>query len=201
MQRLLLGQDTPVRWLEPTTLVTVQAAAPPVGLREVTTLPLGVPTLPLLSTATQRTLLGQDTLTRELVPSTLVTVQAAAPPMGLLEVTTLPPLSTATQRPLLGQDTPYRPLELSTLVTVHVNGEPPASATGLTSVDPTAKRTAQNTTHRRFTGSSPWPSLLTTATLARLAAVCAVKAGLKGPTFRRSGESYSRPTRVALAGL
>ena len=42
---------------------------------------------------------------RELELSTLVTVQAAAPPVGLLEVTTLPLLSTATQRPLLGQDT------------------------------------------------------------------------------------------------
>jgi hypothetical protein len=67
-----------------------------------------------LSTATQRPLLGQDTPFRELVftlvPSTLVTVQAVAPPVGLLEVTTLPLPSTATQRPLPGQDTPYKVL-------------------------------------------------------------------------------------------
>jgi hypothetical protein len=68
--------------------------------------------LPPLSTATQRPLLGQDTPFRELVstlvPSTLVTVQAVAPPVGLLEVTTLPLPSTATQSLLLEQDTPDR---------------------------------------------------------------------------------------------
>ncbi len=85
--------------LVPATLVTVQAAAPPVGLLEVTT-------LPLRSTATQRPLLGQDTPSA-LMPE-LVTVHAPAPPVGLLEVTTLPPRSTATQRPLVGQDTPDR---------------------------------------------------------------------------------------------
>ena len=41
-------------------------------------------TLPMASTATHRVLLGQDTPVRELVPSTLVTVQAAFPPVGLL---------------------------------------------------------------------------------------------------------------------
>jgi hypothetical protein len=81
------------------TRVTVQAVAPPVGWLEVTT-------LPLLSTATQRPLLGQDTPVRW--ERTGVTIQAAAPPLGLLEVTTLPVKSTATQRPLLGQDTPSR---------------------------------------------------------------------------------------------
>lgn len=65
-----------------------------------------VTTSPLWSTATQRPLLGQDTPSRPLEPSTSVTVQAAAPPVGLLEVTKLPLLSTATQRPLLGQDGP-----------------------------------------------------------------------------------------------
>jgi hypothetical protein len=58
-QRPLLGQDTPFRALPRSTGVTVQAAAPPVGLLEVTTLPLG-------STATHRPLLGQDTPYREL---------------------------------------------------------------------------------------------------------------------------------------
>jgi hypothetical protein len=56
--------------------------------------------------ATQKTLLEQVTPYRELEASTRVTIQAAAPPLGLLEVTTLPVKSTATQRPLLGQDTP-----------------------------------------------------------------------------------------------
>jgi hypothetical protein len=100
-QRPLLGQETPVRELLVSTLVRVQAAAPPVGLLEVTTLPLP-------STATQRPLLGQETPSRGLLPSTLVTVQAAAPPVGLLEVTTLPALSTATQKLLLGQNTSDR---------------------------------------------------------------------------------------------
>src|SRR5450756_1420219 len=159
----------------PSTLVTVQAPAPPVGLLEVTT-------LPAKSTATQRPLLGQDTPRRTLEPSTWVTVQAAAPPVGLLEVTTLALPSTATQRPLLGQDTRRRLMPSTRTGAAHVSGGALASATGLTSVDPAAKRTAQNTTHRRFTGSSPWLSLLTMATLARWAAVCAVKAGLKCPT-------------------
>src|SRR3989442_12761683 len=94
----------------PCTLVTVQTAASPVGLPDVTTLPLP-------STATQRLLLGHDTPESELVPSTWVTFQAAAPPGGLLEGTTLPRPSTATQRRLLGQDTPAKALEPSTLTT------------------------------------------------------------------------------------
>src|SRR5207253_2683441 len=85
----------------PCTLVTVQTAASPVGLPDVTTLPLP-------STATQRLLLGHDTPESELVPSTWVTFQAAAPPVGLLDVTTPPRSSTATQRLLLGHDTPFR---------------------------------------------------------------------------------------------
>src|SRR5256885_1398415 len=47
-------------------------------------------TLPPRSAATQRLLLGQDTPARAVEPSTLVTVHATAPPVGLLEVTTLP---------------------------------------------------------------------------------------------------------------
>jgi hypothetical protein len=86
---------------EVSTEVTVQAAAPPVGLLDVTT-------LPPLSKATHRPLLGQDTPDIELKKSTWVTVQAAAPPVGLLDVTTLPLWSTATQRLLLGQDTLVR---------------------------------------------------------------------------------------------
>ena len=106
MHSPVVGQDTPVSWLAPSTLVRRQAATPPVGSVEATK-------LPLKSTATQRPLLGQDTPDRlvasefgSLVLSTWVTVQAAAPPVGLLEVTTLPSWSTATQRPVLGQDTP-----------------------------------------------------------------------------------------------
>src|SRR5438445_13322382 len=73
----------------PCTLVTVQTAASPVGLPDVTTLPLP-------STATQRLLLGHGKPASALVPSTWVTFQAAAPPVGLLEVTTLPWPSTST---------------------------------------------------------------------------------------------------------
>jgi hypothetical protein len=118
-QRLLLGQDTARSKLEPRAeaskrWVTFQAAAPPVGLLEVTT-------PPFVSTATQRPLLGHEMPFSEqgapLVavgaqpagPYTCVTFQAAAPPVGFLEVTTLPPPSTATQKLLLGQDTLERP--------------------------------------------------------------------------------------------
>jgi len=41
-------------------------------------------------------------------PSTGVTVQAAGPPVGSLDVITLPAWSTATQRPEVGQDRPVR---------------------------------------------------------------------------------------------
>jgi hypothetical protein len=92
-------------------LVTFQAEAGPVGLDELTTLPLS-------STATHMLVVGQDTLdkkqfapvsdTTQLVPSTCTTFQAAAPPEGLVEVTTLPTMSTATHRPVLGQDKPDR---------------------------------------------------------------------------------------------
>ena len=106
--RLLLGQDTPVRKLEPSTCASFQAVAPPIGLVEVTT-------LPLVSTATQRTLLGQDTAVSRgplalgpTEPSTLVTFQATAPPVGLLDETALPWSSIATHRLLLGHDTPTR---------------------------------------------------------------------------------------------
>src|ERR1035437_10121494 len=104
----------------PWTCVTVQAATPPVGSEEGTTLPPAPARSP---TATHRLLLGQETAVRM---STLrcVTFHAVAPPVGLVDVTTLPPLSTATQRPLLGQDTAVRrgpfesgPTEPSTLVT------------------------------------------------------------------------------------
>src|SRR5437870_6919854 len=101
----------------PCTLVTVQTAASPVGLPDVTTLPLP-------STATQRLLLGHDTPESELVPSTWVTFQAAAPPVGLLEVTTLPLPSTATQRLLLGQDTSASEWEPSRWITDHVAASP-----------------------------------------------------------------------------
>ena len=54
-QRLLLGQETPVRpYGEPSVWVFVQVASPPLGLLEVTTPPAS-------STATQRPLLGQET--------------------------------------------------------------------------------------------------------------------------------------------
>jgi hypothetical protein len=84
--------------LEASTGVRVQATAPPVGLLEVTT-------LPPVSVAKQRPMLGHVTPYRELEASTGVTVQVAAPPVGLREVTTLPLPSVATQRTLLGQDT------------------------------------------------------------------------------------------------
>ena len=92
-QRMLLGQETAERKLASTWL-TIQSAAAPAGLFEVTTLPLP-------STATQRSTVGHDTPVRkhaagfdeetaQLEPSTWVTLHAAEPAVGLLEVTTLP---------------------------------------------------------------------------------------------------------------
>src|SRR5438445_10694704 len=104
----------------PCTLVTVQTAASPVGLPDVTTLPLP-------STATQRLLLGHDTPESELVPSTWVTFQAAAPPVGLLEVTTLPFTDPKSVVQRMGEDTAARGLEPTTLITIHAAAPPGAS--------------------------------------------------------------------------
>src|SRR5947208_734775 len=89
----------PMMTVLPSTLATLQAPAPPVGLVELTT-------LPPLSTATQSDVDGHEMPLIPLLPSTLVTVQAPAPPVGLVEVTTLPTLSTATQSDVDGHETP-----------------------------------------------------------------------------------------------
>src|SRR6266581_2159431 len=89
-QRSAVGHEAPVRSTIPS-LVTVQAAAPPVGLADVIT-------CALRSTAAHSPLGEQPTvssrLSAELNPAstTLVTVQASGPPVGLLEVTRLPPV-------------------------------------------------------------------------------------------------------------
>jgi len=84
-------------------MVTVQAAVPPVGLVEVTALPMP-------STATQRLILGQEIPVNSLAPLTLrsVNFQAATPPVGLVDVIRSPLSSTAIQRVLLGQETAAR---------------------------------------------------------------------------------------------
>ena len=81
----------------PSTEDTVHAAAPPVGLVEVTTLP--VP-----STATHNVVLGQEIPLTGLLPSTFDTDHAVAPPVGLTEVTTSPDPSAATHNVLLGHE-------------------------------------------------------------------------------------------------
>ena len=101
VQSPVSGHATPNRSSAPSTLVTDQAVVPPVGLAEVTALPLP-------SAAMQRWLLGQDTSFRELPPSTVIAVHVGDTAAGLLEVTTSPRSSTATQRSLLKQDTPLR---------------------------------------------------------------------------------------------
>ena len=87
--------------------------------------------------------------------STWATVQAAAPPVGLLEVTTLPLRSTATQRPLLGQDTPFRAVPPSTGVTVQA-AVPPVGLLEVTTLP--ALSTA---TQRPLLGQDTPPSELT----------------------------------------
>jgi hypothetical protein len=82
-------------------LATCHDWAPEVGEVDVTT-------LPALSTATHREVLGQEIASSWFALSTGVTVHAAAPPVGSLEVTTLPALSTVAQKLSVGQDTPVR---------------------------------------------------------------------------------------------
>src|SRR5438093_744612 len=60
----------------PYTCVSFHAAAPPVGLLEAIT-------LPKLSMATQRVMVGHDTPDKALTWATLVAVHAVAPPAGL----------------------------------------------------------------------------------------------------------------------
>src|SRR6202035_5630214 len=90
---------------DPSTWVTVQAVAPPVGSVEVMT-------LPTVSVATHRLTVGQLTPMRRfranLPASTGVTVHEEAPPVGLVDVRTLRApvrslLSTATHRVTVGQ--------------------------------------------------------------------------------------------------
>jgi hypothetical protein len=61
-----------------------------------------------LSTATQSEEEGHEMPVREALSSTLVTVHADAPPVGVVEVSTLPAESTATQSDAFGQETPER---------------------------------------------------------------------------------------------
>ena len=87
-------------------------------------------------------MLGQDRPDRPWAPATFVSVQAAAAPVGLVEVATAEPLlSIATQSLSLGQDTSDRygmPLKPSRVVTVHAA----APAVGLLEVITLAYSTA-----------------------------------------------------------
>src|SRR5579864_3568642 len=101
----MLGQDTPTmlhgplasagQSAGPSMWATFQSGDPPTGLVELTTRPPS-------STATQRLVVGHETLLRRMTP-TSVAFHAAASPMGLLDARTL--LPTATHRRVLGQHT------------------------------------------------------------------------------------------------
>src|SRR5450759_2513644 len=102
--------------------VTRHAAAPPVGLDELSTLPSS-------STAAQNTAEGQETAYTPPSPlsaagSTLTLLHAAAPPVGLVEVSTSPASSTATHSARDGQDTEVTPEALSTATALHAAGPP-----------------------------------------------------------------------------
>jgi hypothetical protein len=77
------GQATAEIPLLGSTLAAVQAAAPPVGLVDVTTLPAASP-------ATHSVVDGQETAASCCELSTVAAVQTPAPPVGLLEATTVP---------------------------------------------------------------------------------------------------------------
>jgi hypothetical protein len=90
-------QDTPDKPPAPATLVTVHAAAPPVGLLEVTTV------LPL-PTATHSRTLGHETPFRLDAPIRLLSVHAVSLPVGFVEVITLPARFAPAHSVLLGHE-------------------------------------------------------------------------------------------------
>src|SRR5919197_4710423 len=112
-QKVVVGHETSLReqgasWISPgahptgpSICVTFQAAAPPVGFADVTTLPPKV-------TPTQRLTDGHDTRLRPPAPDGWITLHDAAGPRGVVEVATLPVVSTTTQRSVLGHDAPER---------------------------------------------------------------------------------------------
>jgi hypothetical protein len=122
--RLVVGQDTLVGELS--TVETVHADVPPVGLVDVTTTPILPTSGPPLAwpLATHRLTVGHDTSDSDRSPTTLVTVQDAVPPVGFVDVTTLVPPSIATQRSMLGQETPASVLVPSTNVILQAAAPP-----------------------------------------------------------------------------
>src|SRR5437764_14863178 len=100
MHREADGHEIPARSLVPAIAVwSFQAAAPPVGLMEVSE-------LPLLSTAAQKVFDGQDTAVRTLPESTRAAVHPPDPPVGSAEAITWPLSSTAKQPLRAGPTTP-----------------------------------------------------------------------------------------------
>src|SRR3984885_5144780 len=128
MQSRSVAHDTPLRiFSEPSTLVLVQALAPPVGSVEVNT-------SPRLSVTTHRSSDAHDTLlSSPPSESTFVVVQALAPPVGFVEVNTAP-FRTATHRPVDGHDTAAIPLPR--LAVDHASAPPVGSVELSTSPTP-----------------------------------------------------------------
>src|ERR1051325_5206499 len=81
-------------------------------------------TLPMPSTTTQKVVLGQDTPVTGFVPSTFVTVHAAFPSVGFVDVITLPTLSTATHKLALGHEIPCTKLAPATVAETHAAADP-----------------------------------------------------------------------------
>jgi hypothetical protein len=95
-QSVELGQAKSVIAVEPSTLTAaLQAPAPPNGLA-------AVRMLPLMSAKTQSDADEQLTARNERPASRVLTTQAAAPPVGALDVSTSPELVTAEQAVSLG---------------------------------------------------------------------------------------------------
>src|ERR1051325_2763461 len=81
-------------------------------------------TLPMPSMTTQKVVLGQDTPVTGVVPSTFVTVHAAFPSVGFVDVITLPTLSTATHKLALGHEIPCTKLAPATVAETHAAAAP-----------------------------------------------------------------------------
>ena len=119
-QKSAAGQSTPVIAAAPlpgsASPSSSQAPAPAIGLVELAN--TGPPT------ATQSGVGGQETLCSGGNPVIRAKLQAAAPPVGLIEVRIAPSLPTATQSPVLGQEMPKRRSAPGISVTFQAPGPP-----------------------------------------------------------------------------
>src|SRR5437764_56261 len=124
--------------------------------------------------ATQREADGHEIPSRSLVPSIAVwSFQAAAPPVGFVEVTELPLLSPAAQKVFDGQDTAVRTLPESIRAAVHA-ADPPVGFVEVITWP------ALSTATQRFAAGHDTPGMLLVPSM--VTGALQVEAGLAGFT-------------------